>query len=180
MPYHCDICGKSFSQNCNFTTHKRIHTGEKPYHCGICGKSFSVTSNLNAHRSIHTGEKPRIHTGEKPYHCDICGKLFTRSGDLNKHKRIHIGKEPYHCDLCLYKLYKFLRFVGIPIYGNIENAFRFYKRQSLGLLCSQHYFHHLKSNRNSLSTFYCHTIARIMQHVHHSDKDNLAKYQDDR
>ncbi|CAI9738124.1 zinc finger 271-like [Octopus vulgaris] len=43
-PYHCDICGKSFSRNHHLTTHKHIHTGDKPYHCDICGKSFSQKS----------------------------------------------------------------------------------------------------------------------------------------
>ncbi|CAI9743882.1 finger 239-like [Octopus vulgaris] len=40
-PYHCNICGKSFTEERVLTKHKCIDTGEKPHHCGVCGKSFS-------------------------------------------------------------------------------------------------------------------------------------------
>ncbi|XP_036371026.1 zinc finger protein 430-like [Octopus sinensis] len=75
-PYHCNICGKSFSASRNLTTHKRIHTGETPYSCDICGKLFSQSDHLTAHK--------RFHTGEKPYQCNICGKSFSASCNLTK------------------------------------------------------------------------------------------------
>ena len=85
-PFACNVCGKSFQQKANMTTHRRIHTSEKPYNCEICQKAFNQSSSLARHKMIHTEEKP--------YECEICFKTFRLSQTLAAHKRIH-----NNCDL---------------------------------------------------------------------------------
>uniref|UniRef100_A0A8C6TND9 C2H2-type domain-containing protein n=1 Tax=Neogobius melanostomus TaxID=47308 RepID=A0A8C6TND9_9GOBI len=48
-PFHCDVCGKAFTNSSGLTNHKRSHTGERPYSCVACGKSFSRSGHLTRH-----------------------------------------------------------------------------------------------------------------------------------
>ncbi|MGH0176222.1 UNVERIFIED_CONTAM: hypothetical protein FKN15_072370 [Acipenser sinensis] len=118
--YHCNECGRSFTQFGNLKIHKQVHTVEKRYKCNECSQSFTKLQCLKKHQRTHTGEKPyhcneceksfavignlkkhqHIHKGEKPYHCTECEKTFSDLGNLKKHNRVHKGEKPYHCIEC--------------------------------------------------------------------------------
>lgn len=50
-PYHCDICGKGFSDLTGVKLHKRTHTNESPFLCHLCGKATKTIGNLKSHYS---------------------------------------------------------------------------------------------------------------------------------
>ncbi len=50
-PYHCDICGKGFSDLTGVKLHKRTHTNESPFICHLCGKATKTIGNLKSHYS---------------------------------------------------------------------------------------------------------------------------------
>lgn len=119
-PFHCNVCGGSFSRYSSLWSHKKLHSGEKNYKCPICGLAFAKAVYLKNHSRIHTGEKPykcgicgmqfsqsphlknheRTHSGEKPYVCEVCDKGFARHATLWNHRRIHTGEKPYKCEIC--------------------------------------------------------------------------------
>lgn len=57
-PFHCSICGGSFSRYSSLWSHKKLHSGEKNYKCSTCGLAFAKAVYLKNHSRIHTGEKP--------------------------------------------------------------------------------------------------------------------------
>lgn len=50
-PYHCDTCGKGFSDLTGVKLHKRTHTNESPFICHLCGKATKTIGNLKSHYS---------------------------------------------------------------------------------------------------------------------------------
>ncbi|XP_052617627.1 carcinoembryonic antigen-related cell adhesion molecule 18 isoform X2 [Peromyscus californicus insignis] len=119
-PFICHICGKSFLQKYELSSHPGTNRGETPSECPDCAKSLTSTSSLQVSREVHTKEKPykchdcgksfsyashlkvhlRIHTGERPYVCSDCGKAFSQKSVLSTHERIHTGEKPYMCSHC--------------------------------------------------------------------------------
>ncbi|XP_041664284.1 zinc finger protein 888-like [Cheilinus undulatus] len=118
--HSCSQCSKTFTMECHFVTHMRMHQTETPYSCSNCGKRFKYKSSLTKHMVSHTGKKPFscshcekgfyyksqlnshmvIHTGEKPFSCSDCAKKFNEKSHLTKHMVIHTGKKPFSCSQC--------------------------------------------------------------------------------
>ena len=56
--YHCDHCGKGFTNGQALGDHVNIHTGKRPYVCSYCGRDFASSGNHRMHvRTAHLGHK---------------------------------------------------------------------------------------------------------------------------
>ena len=56
--YHCEHCGKNFTQQSQLKSHKEsAHQGIR-YHCNFCSRVFTIKGELNRH-------KKRVHETEE-------------------------------------------------------------------------------------------------------------------
>ncbi|XP_017035374.1 zinc finger protein ZFP2 isoform X2 [Drosophila kikkawai] len=120
--FKCDHenCGKSFVNQHNLTSHRRVHSEERNYVCELCGYRSRYREALIVHRRTHTGEKPfqcqtcdrcfasksllnehqAMHSTEKPFKCDKCEAAFSRPKALYHHKHLHLGIKKFKCKIC--------------------------------------------------------------------------------
>lgn len=95
-PFHCNICGGSFSRYSSLWSHKKLHSGEKNFKCGICGIAFAKAVYLKNHSRIHTGEKPYrlpiFNINNKKYRIHLICLFQTCHSHVGKGKRLKVGK----------------------------------------------------------------------------------------
>ena len=51
----CEECGRTFSCQACFQTHRKMHSGVKPHTCAQCGRAFGFSAPLYIHVRTHTG-----------------------------------------------------------------------------------------------------------------------------
>lgn len=91
-PYMCDVCGKNFIMQGQFTRHRLTHFYKLPFKCSLCPYKGRFSESLKMHM--------RSHTGEKPYHCTQCPSRFINKSNLNKHMLTHKGEHDFKCETC--------------------------------------------------------------------------------
>jgi hypothetical protein len=57
----CNQCGKAFVTPSKLQRHVLSHSGIRPFHCQLCGRHFSQAANLKTHiRNTHPDEDPAV------------------------------------------------------------------------------------------------------------------------
>lgn len=81
--YLCDFCGKHFTRQSTFYSHKKIHIVQGEFKCSQCDKVFNQKIKLRKHI--------KSHSTERRYMCEMCGYQSKYPDSLRKHRRRHIS-----------------------------------------------------------------------------------------
>lgn len=97
MPYKCERCFQTFSEEEELLQHGLTHEENKTHHCAHCDHKSSNSSDLKRHIIS-------VHTKDYPHKCAVCGKGFHRPSELKKHSASHRTKKLHQCRHCNFKI----------------------------------------------------------------------------
>uniref|UniRef100_A0A8C1BWF9 C2H2-type domain-containing protein n=1 Tax=Cyprinus carpio carpio TaxID=630221 RepID=A0A8C1BWF9_CYPCA len=97
LPFHCERCGQTFSEEDELTQHAATHEDARGHQCSHCDHRSSNSSDLKRHVIS-------VHTKDYPHKCAVCGKGFHRPSELKKHSASHKAKKLHQCRHCNFKI----------------------------------------------------------------------------
>ncbi|XP_059404829.1 zinc finger Y-chromosomal protein 1-like isoform X2 [Carassius carassius] len=97
LPFHCERCGQTFSEEDELTQHASTHEDARGHQCSHCDHRSSNSSDLKRHVIS-------VHTKDYPHKCTVCGKGFHRPSELKKHSALHKAKKLHQCRHCNFKI----------------------------------------------------------------------------
>ncbi|XP_052454553.1 zinc finger Y-chromosomal protein 1 isoform X2 [Carassius gibelio] len=97
LPFHCERCGQTFSEEDELTQHASTHEDARGHQCSHCDHRSSNSSDLKRHVIS-------VHTKDYPHKCAVCGKGFHRPSELKKHSALHKAKKLHQCRHCNFKI----------------------------------------------------------------------------
>lgn len=98
----CEECGKEYSYNFSYRTHKAFHDAEsgRTTECGICHKEHETREELLYHLKVHSGARSVKNCLEKTHECPDCCKKFYTKKDVRRHLITHTKKKDFLCQYC--------------------------------------------------------------------------------
>jgi hypothetical protein len=98
----CEECGKEYSYNFSYRTHKAFHDADagRSTECGICHKQHETREELLYHLKVHSGARSVKNCTEKIHGCPECGKKFYTRKDVRRHMITHTKKKDFLCQYC--------------------------------------------------------------------------------
>ncbi|OWF46387.1 Zinc finger protein PLAG1 [Mizuhopecten yessoensis] len=98
----CEECGKEYSYNFSYRTHKAFHDAEsgRTTECGICHKEHETREELLYHLKVHSGARSVKNCLEKTHECIDCCKKFYTKKDVRRHMITHTKKKDFLCQHC--------------------------------------------------------------------------------
>ena len=98
----CEECGKEYSYNFSYRTHKAFHDADagRTTDCGICRKPHNSRDELLYHLKVHSGARSIKNCTEKTHGCSECGKKFYTKKDVRRHMITHTKNKDFLCQFC--------------------------------------------------------------------------------
>lgn len=114
----CDVCHKSFADDCELYDHVRFAHVTENVVCGECGKDFRSEKGLASHQLSAHNSDPTVQNRHK---CTVCGKCYRDKQGLKEHLVTHMSVSfcsYLHLTILIYKFCYFIDiFINCTIYS---------------------------------------------------------------